>query len=473
MSTDIPTGNDEAGEVSPDSKARLPRVLGAAGLTSLGIGGTIGTGIFVIAGSAARDVAGPAIILSFIVAALVCGCAALCYSDLSARYPQAGSAYAYGRVLIGGVGAWLIGWNLILQYTLAAASIAQGWSHYFQDSLMALSSGNFRLPTVLQGAGGSPPGALLDICGFFVVVGISTLLLRGLKLSVGINHVIVAIKLAIVALVIVVGAFYVHPANWLPFAPFGWGGLSIPGVSGGTGAPHGMMAGAAIVFYAFLGFEALTNYSEETKLPESNVRQGILRSLAICTLLYIAMATVLTGMVPYNQISREAPISEAFGQVGLPWIRTIVAIGALAGISSVLLVILLSLPRILLAVARDGILPQNLSATVDGANGVPILATIVTGVIVALLAGIVPLNALGVVAVQANLLTFVVVGILVFVQRQRDRNEGRKPTLTVVIPIITILACPVLMLSLPPFGWAVLGLWLLIGTGLFFLRRHS
>jgi APA family basic amino acid/polyamine antiporter len=445
-------------------------VLGSAGLTSLGIGGTIGTGIFVMAGLAAREIAGPAIMVSFLVAALACGCAALCYAELSARYPQAGSAYAYGRALVGGIGAWLIGWNLLFQYTVAAASIAQGWSHYFQDALTALLGPNMGIPTVLRGTGGSPPGSVLDGFALLVVVLITVLLLRGITLSVRVNHVIVAIKLAIVLLVIGVGIAHVNPANWQPFAPFGWGGLQLPGLDH-IHAPQGMLAGAASVFYAYLGFEALTNYSEETRHPQRDIPRSILRSLAVCTLLYMAMALVLTGMVPYDQISKNAPVSEAFGQVGLPWIRTIVAVGALVGITSVLLVILLSLPRVLLAIARDGILPRGLSESI---RGVPVRATVVAGGIVALLGATVPLSDLGVVAVMANMLTFIVIALLtLFLHRKADTGTGFRVPFGPLFPLLTIATCLLLMLSLPVIGWKIIGAWLFIGVCLYALRRKQ
>ena len=267
------------------------------------------------------------------------------------------------------------------------------------------------------------------------------------------------VKLGLIALILGVGVFYIRPENWKPLAPFGWGGLQLPFLSSG-GPPHGMLAGAAIVFYAFLGFEALTNYSEESKTPRRDVPRGILLSLGICTLLYIAMAIVLTGMVRYDQLSKEAPISEAFGQVGLPWIRTIVAVGALLGITSVLLVILLSLPRVLMAIGRDGTLSTSFWGQL-APNGVPANATRTGGVIIALLAAFIPLDALGVVAVMANMVTFLVVAALVV------RCDGFRPA-----PLVTIFLCLVLLLSLPWFGWPVLLVWWLIGVGIYRARRR-
>ena len=459
---------------SPSSVAGLRRILGAAGLTSLGVGGTIGTGIFVMAGQAAKDVAGPAVIVSFLVAALACGCAALCYAALAARFPQAGSAYAYGRALTPPFIAWLIGWNLILQYVLAAASIAQGWSHYFQDALLALFGPSAAFPAMLRGAGGlfSAGAGVFDLPAFVAILALTALILRGIAPSVLTNHVIVAIKLAVVLLIIVVGAFYINPANWKPFAPFGWGGLQLPFLGSG-GTPRGMLAGAAIVFYAYLGFEALTNYSEETKSPRRDVPLSILRSLAICTLLYMAMAIVITGMVRYDSLSKEAPISEAFGQVGLPWIRTTVAVGALVGITSVLLIVLLSLPRILMAISRDGILSEGFFSKI-APNGVPANATVAGSVLVAVLAAFVPLDALGLLSVMANMVTFIVVAVLVMnlPPSATDDNEFRLPP-GPVAPIVTILMCVILLLSLPSFFFLGLFIWWIIGAIVYAARRGN
>ena len=463
---------DAAGREGSPPPSALLRVLGAAGLTSLGIGGTIGTGIFVMAGQAAKEVAGPSVIISFLVAALACGCAALCYAALAARFPQAGSAYAYGRAMTPPFVAWLIGWNLILQYTLAASSIAQGWSHYFQDALIALFGSTAAFPAALRGAGGlfASGGGVFDVPAFLAICALTALILRGITPSVLVNHVIVAIKLAVVLLIIIVGAFYVNSSNWTPFAPFGWGGLQLPFLSSG-GSPQGMLAGAAIVFYAFLGFEALTNYSEETKAPRRDVPRSILRSLAICTLLYVAMAIVITGMVRYDQLSKDAPISEAFGQVGLPWIRTIIAFGALVGITSVLLIILLSLPRILMAISRDGILSEGFFSKI-ARSGVPANATLAGGAFVALLAAFVPLNALGLLSVMANMVTFIVVALLLLNLRPAATDsETFALPLGPIAPIVTILMCAILLLSLPSLFFRGLILWWILGAIVYAARR--
>jgi APA family basic amino acid/polyamine antiporter len=449
----------------------LLRVLGTAGLTSLGVGGTIGTGIFVMAGQAAKEVAGPAVILSFLVAAIVCGCAALCYAALAARYPAAGSAYAYARPLAPPFVAWLVGWNLILQYTVAASSIAQGWSHYLQDAIHAVFGPNMAFPTAVSNAGAlfRAGSGFLDLPAVLAIAVLTGLLLRGITPSVFVNHVIVAIKLAVILLILCVGGFYVHPENWVPFAPFGWGGLQLPFLSTG-GPPQGMLAGAAIVFYAYLGFEALTNYSEETRAPQRDIPRSILRSLGICTLLYMAMAVVVTGMVRYDALSKEAPISAAFGQVGLPWIRTIVAVGALVGITSVLLIILLSLPRVLMAISRDGILPDRFFARI-APNGVPVNATLSGSVFVGVLAAFIPLDMLGLVAVMANMVTFIAVAVLVLCVPKTEHTDSFPLPLGPVAPVVTIGMCLLLLLSLPWFFWIGLLLWWGMGAVVYAVRR--
>jgi len=430
----------------------LRRVLGAAGLTSVGIGGTIGTGIFVMTGEAARDVAGPAVLVSFVIAAIACAGAALCYARLAARHPQAGSAYAYARAVFPPSVAFLIGWNMILQYVLAAASIGQGWSHYFQDAVAALGGGAIPLP--VRGAAGSPAGAVIDLPALLAVLAMTGLILRGITPSIRVNHAVVVVKMLLIALILGIGVFHFNPANWAPFAPFGWGMQTGPG-----GNPQGMLAGAAVVFYAFLGFEAMTNYSEDSHDPHRDIPRSMLWALGISTLVYLAMTAVLTGMVPYQAISQEAPVSEAFGQVGMPWIRTVVATGALIAITNVLLVILLSLPRVFMAISRDGILSPTFWGFVSPA-GVPSRATWAGGLLIALLSALVPLNTLGIAVVMANLLTFIVVATLAWRQR-----------LGVGAPAVAVLMSVGLLAALPWFGWILLAAWWLIGVGVYVWRR--
>ncbi len=349
---------------------RLRRVLGPVQLTSLGVGAIIGTGIFVLTGQAAHDKAGPALILSFVVSGIACIFAALCYAEFASMVPVAGSAYTYAYATMGELFAWIIGWDLVLEYTVVSATVSHGWSHYFQDFIGIFG---IHVPKVLSIAPFDydpsvghfvSTGAWFDLPAMIIAGVVTVILVKGIRESAGFNTAMVIVKLAIVFLVIGVGVFYVNPANWKPFAPFGYAGFSFFGqtVWGQTdagGHPLGMLAGAAIIFFAYIGFDSVSTHAEEAKRPQKDVPIGIVASLLLCTVLYIAVAAVLTGMVPYDRINIDAPVSDAFAQVGLPWIQLLVALGALAGITSVLLVMMLSQPRVLLAMARDGLISQK------------------------------------------------------------------------------------------------------------------
>ncbi len=316
---------------------RLRRVLGPIALTSLGIGAIIGTGIFVLTGIAAHDKAGPALIGSFVLSGTACVFAAFCYAEFASMVPVAGSAYTYAYATLGEFFAWIIGWDLILEYTVASATVSHGWSHYFQDFIgifglkipEAVSRAPFDYDTV-TGAIVST-GAVLDLPAVIIALILTVILVKGIRESAGFNAVMVAIKLAVVLLVIGVGVFYINPANWHPFAPFGYTGISffgktIFGMTAKGGEPLGMMAGAAIVFFAYIGFDSVSTHAEEAKNPSRDVPIGIIASLIICTVLYIAVSAVLTGMVPYDKINIDAPVSNAFKQVGLPWAQFVVSL---------------------------------------------------------------------------------------------------------------------------------------------------
>lgn len=349
---------------------RLRRVLGPVQLSSLGVGAIIGTGIFVLTGVAAHDLTGPALMLSFVVSGLTCVFAALCYAEFASMAPVAGSAYTYAYATLGELFAWIIGWDLILEYAVASATVAHGWSHYFQDFLSYFHIG---LPHVFTNAPFDYDlvtghlvltGTWFDLPAIAIAALVTVVLVKGIQESASLNTAIVILKLAIVFFVIGVGAFYVNPTNWRPFAPYGFTGLSffghtVLGRTGPAGAPVGMLAGAAIVFFAYIGFDSISTHAEEARNPSRDVPIGIMTSLILCTILYIAVAGIITGMVPYNQINIDAPISDAFRQVGLPWAQLLISIGAIAGITSVLLVMMLSQPRILLAMARDGLMPTG------------------------------------------------------------------------------------------------------------------
>ena len=467
---------------------RLHRVLGPVQLSALGVGAIIGTGIFVLTGVAAHDRTGPALMLSFVVAGITCVFAALCYAEFAAMVPVAGSAYTYAYATLGELFAWIIGWDLILEYAVASATVAHGWSHYFQDFLSIFHIG---LPKVLTNAPFdylpstgrlTLTGTWFDLPAIVIALLVTIVLVKGIRESASLNAGIVILKIAIVLFVIVVGAKYVNPANWRPFAPFGLTGFSffghtIMGQTGKGGEPLGMLAGAAYVFFAYIGFDSVSTHAEEARNPSRDVPIGILTSLVLCTILYIAVAAVLTGMVPYNQINIDAPVSDAFRQVGLPWAQLLISVGAIAGITSVLLVMMLSQPRIFLAMARDGLLPPGFFAAVHERFRTPWKSTILTGVCVATMGAFLPLRILAELVNIGTLLAFVIVCAAVLIMR-RTHPEVHRPfraPFGMVVPILGILCCLLLMFSLPAENWLRLFVWLAVGLAIYFGygRSHS
>lgn len=460
---------------------RLRRVLGPVQLTSLGIGCIIGAGIFVLTGLAAHDFSGPALILSFVVAGTACVFAALCYAEFAAMAPVAGSAYTYAYATLGELFAWIIGWDLVLEYTVASASVAHGWSKYFQEFLRSMHidfpSRFSSAPFDVEAAHGVITGSIIDLPAVLIVAAVTVILVTGIRQSAGFNTAMVILKVSVVAFVIVLGAFYVDKNNWIPFAPFGYGGIGFFGHTIGGGPQVGMLAGAAYVFFAYIGFDSVSTHAEEARNPQRDVPIGIIASLAICTLLYIAVSAVLTGMVPYDKISVEAPVANAFEQVGLPWAHRVISVGAIAGITSVLLVLMLSQPRVLLAMARDGLLPKSFFGAVHDRFRTPWKSTILTGVVVATLAALLPLRILAELVNIGTLLAFVIVCAAVLVMRRIHPNAERPFRCPMVpyVPILGIVLCLGLMFSLPPHNWLRLGGWLALGLAIYLLygRTHS
>jgi len=467
---------------------RLRRILGPIQLTSLGVGAIIGTGIFVLTGKAAHDNAGPALILSFVVSGIACVFAALCYAEFASMVPVAGSAYTYAYATMGELFAWIIGWDLVLEYTVVSATVAHGWSAYFQDFIGIFGR------HVPHGLAGAPfdydpalgrtllTGSWLDLPAIVITIVITAILVKGIRESASFNAAIVGIKVAIVFFVIIVGAFYVNTANWHPFAPFGFTGISffgktVLGQSDAGGHPLGMLAGAAIIFFAYIGFDSVSTHAEEAKRPHRDVPIGIISSLVVCTVLYIVVSGVLTGMVRYDKIDINAPVSNAFKQVGLPWAEGIVSLGALAGITSVLLVMMLSQPRVLLAIARDGLLPQSFFGAVHPRFRTPWKTTIATGIVVAIGGAFLPLRILAELTNIGTLLAFVMVCVSVLIMRYTNPNAERpfKAPLGIAVPILGIAFCLLLMFSLPGENWLRLLVWLLIGFVIYFGygRHHS
>jgi APA family basic amino acid/polyamine antiporter len=467
---------------------RLRRVLGPVQLSALGVGAVIGTGIFVLTGVAAHDKTGPALMLSFVVAGLACIFAAMCYAEFASMAPVAGSAYTYAYATLGELFAWIIGWDLILEYAVASMTVAHGWSKNFQDIISgvgvhvpkALSNAPFDYdPTVGRLVS---TGSIMDLPGVLIAIAVTIVLVIGIRESAGVNTIIVGLKVAIVLFVIVVGAFYVNPANWHPFAPYGLTGLSffghtLWGQTGKGGEPLGMLSGAAVIFFAYIGFDSVSTHAEEAKNPKRDVPIGIIVSLVLCTVLYIAVSAVLTGMVPYQQINIETPVSDAFRQAGLPWARYLISAGAVAGITSVLLVMMLSQPRVWLAMARDGMVPESFFGAVHPRFRTPWKATILTGILVAIGAGLLPLRILADLTNIGTLFAFVVVCAAVLIMR-RLHPEAERPfraPLSPFVPVAGILTCLMLMFSLPWENWLRLIIWLALGMAIYFgySRHHS
>ncbi len=447
---------------------RLRKVLGPLALTSLGVGAIIGAGIFVLTGLAAQKYAGPGLTLSFIVAGFGCALAALCYAEFASMVPVAGSAYAYAYATLGELLAWIIGWDLILEYAVASSTVAHGWSHYFLSFLKlfglelpkAITQNPFDIdPVTLHwgwtGAYGNLPAAL-------VVMFITVLLVVGIRESARFNTAMVILKLAVVALVIGLGSQYVKVENWDPYLPYGWSGV---------------FRGAAYIFFAYIGFDSVSTHAEEAINPQRDVPIGIIASLALCTILYILVAAVLTGMVPYSQIDIHAPVAAAFDANGLKVATFLISLGAVVGITSVLLVLLLSQARVLLAMARDGLIPKHFFGDVHPRFRTPHKATILTGFVVAFVGAMFPLTLLADLVNIGTLMAFVIVCAAVLVMRRTNPDLPRpfRTPLVPFVPIAGMISNLILMLALGWENWLRLFVWLAIGLVVYFTygRHHS
>jgi basic amino acid/polyamine antiporter, APA family len=469
-------------------ESRLHRILGPVQLTSLGVGAVIGAGIFVTTGAIAKQIAGPALMLSYVVAGLVCIFAALCYAEFASMVPVAGSAYTYAYATMGELFAWILGWDLVLEYAVSSATVANGWSGYFQSALGSLG---LEIPKALSGpvvqydpALGRlvATGAVINLPALLIVALLTGVLVLGIRESAGLNAALVGIKVAAVLFVIGVGAFYVQAENWRPFAPFGLSGLTLFGQTlfGQTdagGRPLGMLAGAALAFFAYIGFDSVSTHAEEAKRPQRDVPIAIVTSLVLCTVLYIGVVAVLTGMVPYGELDVNAPVADAFARVGLRWAQLLIALAGVAGITSVMLVTMLSQARILLAIARDGLLPAGFFGAVHERFRTPWKSTLATGAFVGLLAAFLPIDVLLNLVNMGTLLAFVMVCAAVPIMR-RAHPEAERPfrvPLSPLVPVLGILSCLMLMFSLPAENWLRLVVWLGIGLVIYLAygRRHS
>lgn len=436
----------------------LKKDLGAFDLSMLGIGAIIGTGIFVLTGVAAAEHAGPALIISFILSGLACVFAALCYAEFASTVPVSGSAYTYSYATFGEIIAWILGWDLILEYGLASSAVASGWSGYLQGLLAGFG---IHFPKAITSAYDPANGTYIDIPAILIVIIITLLLTQGVKKSAKFNTIMVIIKLAVVSLFIGVGAWYVKPSNWTPFMPFGFSGVT---------------AGAATVFFAYIGFDAVSTAAEEVKNPQKNMPIGIIASLLVCTVLYITVSAILTGIVPYTELGVKNPVAFALSYINQDWIAGFISLGAIVGITTVLLVMLYGQSRLFYAISRDGLLPKVFSR-VDKKKQTPLVNSWIICLMVSIFAGLVPLNKLAELTNIGTLFAFmtVAVGILYLRKNKQAPKTGFRVPFVPYIPILAFVFCGYLALQLPMSTWISFGVWLVIGLFVYFGygRKHS
>lgn len=438
------------------AESGLARTLGTGDLVLLGIGGIIGAGIFVLTGVAAATLAGPAVVVSFVVAGLACTFAALSYAELAAAIGGSGSAYGYAYAGFGELAAWLIGWDLILEYTVAVAAVAVGWSGYANDALAAVGLG---LPEALRR--GPHAGGIVDLGAVLVIVLLGALLVIGMRASARFNAGVVVVKLVAIGTFAAVAIGHVDGANWSVFAPFGW---------------NGVMAGAALVFFAFIGFDAVSTAADEAVDPAHGLPRGIIGSLAICTLLYVVVAALLTLIAPYPSLDVASPVSSALLGVGETWAAPVVAAGAIAGLTSVMLVLYYGQTRIFFAMAGDGLLPRAFGA-VHPRTRTPVMVITVCGVVMASIAGLMPLTAIAELVNIGTLAAFTLVcaGVAVLRVRRPDMARPFRVPFGFLVPVLGVASCLYLMASLPWVTWARFFAWMALGLLVYFAyaRSHS
>jgi APA family basic amino acid/polyamine antiporter len=461
-----------------DPEHQLKKSLSWVELTMFGIGVVIGAGIFTMTGRVAHSMSGPSIIISFIIAAIACGLAAMCYAEFASTVPVAGSAYTFSYASMGEIFAWIIGWDLFLELFLASSVVAQGWSAYLAVFLSQLG---IDLPPQIVS------GGRFDLLAFGLIMVLGMLLIGGIKESVRVNTVLVAIKLFIVMFVIVAGIGYVKASNFTPFIPDkqpveSSGGLTQPLLQWFTGSQQtafgvsGIVAGAALVFFAYIGFDVVATTAEEAKNPKRDVPMGILGSLVVCTILYIAISLVLIGMVPYNQLDPSASLAKAFTTVGKPWMAIIISAGAVAGLTTVVLTMMIGATRVIFAMSRDGLLPEGLSH-VHPKTRTPYRITLIIMLADGLLAALVPPGILDEMVNIGTLLAFVMVsiGIIVLRRKRPDLPRAFRVPWVPVIPIVSAIICLYLMLNLSIETWMRFLIWMVIGIVVYFTysKNHS
>ncbi|MDQ0141992.1 amino acid permease [Cupriavidus necator] len=438
----------------------LKKVLGPVDLVMMGIGAIIGTGIFVLTGTGALT-AGPALTVSFVIAALACGFAALCYAEFASAIPVSGSIYTYSYATLGEIVAWMIGWDLLLEYGLATSAVSVGWSGYFQ-SLMA--GFGMKLPVALTAAPGSVPGVhtVLNLPACLIMLAITWVVSYGVRESARVNNLMVAIKIGVVLLFIAVGVWHVQPANWQPFAPFGFTGI---------------FNAAALVFFAFIGFDAVTSAAEEVRNPRRDLPIGIIGSLAVCTVLYVVVAAIMTGIVPFAKFAGvDHPVSLALQFAGQNWVAGFVDLGAILGMTTVILVMTYGQTRVIFAMSRDGLLPERLSS-VHPVHATPYFATWTVGLVFAAIAALVPLSVLAELINIGTLAAFTLISVAVLVLRKTRPELPRafRCPGAPVVPLLSIGFCLFLMAHLQALTWAAFLIWLAVGLVIYFLyaRRNA
>jgi APA family basic amino acid/polyamine antiporter len=452
--------------IDPNANTGLRRCLTAWDLTLLGIGCIIGTGIFVLTGVAAAQHAGPAIVLSFVISGTACAFAALCYAELASAVGGAGSAYGYAYVGIGEFVAWVIGWMLILEYSVATATVSIGWSGYFAKILDSFFG--VQMPASLTSA--PSEGGMCNLPAMVIVITLAGLLSWGVKESARFNGVMVIIKLATILAFIAIAGPHVAPENWTPFIP--------ERVVDADGNSHygfmGVTTAAALIFFAYIGFDAVSTAGEEAVRPQRDLPIGILASLAICTVLYILVSGILTGVVPYKEIDIKAPVAAAMGSLGIGWAQGLIATGAIFGITTVMLVLYYGLTRVVLAMSRDGLLPSAMAA-VHSKTQTPVKLILGSGVVIALIAGFFPIGKVAELVNLGTLGAFFLVCTSVIVLR-KTRPDMPRPFRTPWVPVIPILGmgfCGWLMASLPLVTWIAFGIWIAAGLVIYFLYSYK
>ncbi|MDN5797920.1 MAG: amino acid permease, partial [Intrasporangium sp.] len=461
-----------------DEHHHLKKRLTALDLTVFGIGVIIGAGIFTLTGRAARDYAGPSIALSFAVGALVCGLAALCYAEFASTVPISGSAYTFSYATLGELVAWIIGWDLLLEMMLGASVVAQGWSQYFVTFLDQIG---ITWPAPVG------PGSHFDLAAFLLIAALTALVSYGIKESLRVNLVLVGVKLFIVLFVIIAGLFYINRDNWTPFIPpaapgAAAEGLTTPlfqwvtGVTPTTFGTLGIMAGAAIVFFAYIGFDVVATTAEEAKNPQRDLPIGIIGSLIICTILYMAVSLVITGMVKYTEIDPKAALATAFLDVGRSGFATLISAGAVAGLTTVVMTLIIGATRVTFAMSRDWLLPESLGET-NPRTGTPIRLTVIIGVACALIASLTPIGKLEEMVNIGTLSAFLLVSLAIPILRKRrpDLKRSFKVPGSPFVPWLSALLCFYLILNLSIETWLRFIVWMLLGFAIYFAysRSHS